>query len=141
MKRFTKFFLLLAAALLTGCAVYREGPPPPVAAANLPRPLTLTEIKEMSARGVSDQTIISALSASRAVYRLTSQEVKELQQAEVSPAVIDYLLKTPETYKQARPRYRASYYYYPYPPPPYYPVYPFGFHGDFFYDFHHGHHW
>ena len=26
-------------------------------------------------------------------------------------------------------------------PPPYYPIHPFGFHGDFFYDFHHGHHY
>lgn len=105
--------LLLAAALLSGCATYRE-PPPPVTT-SLPRPLNLAEIREMSARGVSDETILSALRASRAVYRLSAHDIAALQEARVSSAVIDYLLKTPELYPAQLPVYRTYYYY----PPPY----------------------
>lgn len=117
-RRIDRIFVsvLLAAVLLSGCAVYREGPPPG-AVASLPRPLSLAEIKEMSAQDVSDETIIKALSASRAVYRLKARDITALQEARVSQAVIDYLLKTPELYKAEPPRYR-TYHYYP-PPLPY----------------------
>jgi len=100
---------LILVALVSGCATHTHT----VAG---PRPLSLAEIQDMSARGVSDETILATLRASPAVYRLTSRDVAALQEARVSPAVIDYLLKTPELYKP-EPIYRT--YYYPYPPPPY----------------------
>ena len=137
MKTFFTMTLILAAAFLSGCAtraVYREAP-----VATAPPSLTLPQIKEMTAKGVSDETILSALRASRAAYKLTSKDVMDLQEAKVSQAVLDYLLSTPQLYPaQPAPRYRT--YYSPYPPP-YYPVYPFWFHHDFYYDFHHGHHY
>ncbi len=124
--------LLLAAALLSGCATYREESPS-VAVASLPRPLSLAEIREMSAKGVSDETILAALRASRAVYRLSAQDISALQEARVSPAVIDYLLKTPELYQAERRLYRTYYYY---PPPPYW----WDWHWGFGYYGHHGWH-
>ena len=138
MKSFFAFTLVLAAAIfLNGCATatYRETP---VVAA--PPAVTLTQIKEMTARGVSDETILSALRASRAVYKLTSKDVLDLQEAKVSPAVIDYLLSTSQLYppQPAPGRYRTYYYYYPPPPWPYYDWY---WHFDFHHDWHHGHHW
>ncbi|MEK7684127.1 MAG: hypothetical protein AAB466_01750 [Verrucomicrobiota bacterium] len=128
MKSLILLSLPLAAVLLSGCATYREGPPP-----GAPPPLTLAEIKEMSARGVSDGTILTALRASHAVYRLSAQDIAALQEARVSPAVIDYLLKTPELSKAEPPRYRTYYYYYP-PPPFWY------WHDPFWFGWHYGHH-
>ena len=126
------FSLVLAVLFLAGCATYHE--PPVVRTA--PAPLSLTQIKEMSAKGVNDETLLSALRASRAVYLLASDDVKDLQDARVSKAVIDYLLTTQQLYRAQRPRY--DYYY----PPPYW--YWGGWHHDFgVHDFHHdfhGHH-
>lgn len=134
MKRLVLPPLLLAAALLSGCATYRETPTP-VTAASLPRPLSLAEIREMSARGVGDGTILTALRASRAVYQLTAQDLAALQEAKAGPAVIDYLLKTPELHKVEPPRYRTYYYYYyPLPPPYWY------WHDPFWFGWHYGHH-
>lgn len=124
--------LLMAAVLLSGCATYQEGPPPG-AVASLPKPLSLAEIREISARGVSEETILTALRASRAVYRLSAQDISALQEARVSPAVIDYLLKTPELYQAEPPRYRTYYYYYP--PPPYW-----YWHDPFWFGWHRGYH-
>ena len=122
--------ILAAVVFVSGCATRTSYHRPPV---NAPPTLTLTQIKEMTARGVSDETILTALRTSRAVYKLTSKDVLDLQEAKVSPAVIDYLLSTPQLYPPPAPvRYRTYNYYYP-PPWPYY----FGFH----HDFHHGHHW
>lgn len=132
MKSLVLLSLLLAVALLGGCATHREGPPPG-ATASLPRPLSLAEIREMSAKGVGDETILTALRASRAVYRLSAQDIAALQEARVSPAVIDYLLKTPELYKEPPPVYRTYYNYYP-PPPYWYGHWGFGYYG------HHGWH-
>ena len=132
MKSLALLPLLLAAALLSGCAIYQEAPPP-ATATSLPRPLSLAEIREMSARGVSDETILTALRASRAVYRLSAQDIAALQEARVSPAVIDYLLKTPELYQAERRVYRTYYYYYP--PPPYW-----YWRDPFWFGWHHGWH-
>ena len=136
MNRFFAVILVVAAALLGGCAtesVYREAP-----VATAPPALTLTQIKEMTAKGVSDETILSALRASRAVYKLTRKNVMELQEAKVSQAVIDYLLSTPQLFAAPAPRYR---YYYYYPPPWPYPYwYDWHWHFDWHHDFHHGHH-
>jgi hypothetical protein len=127
MKSLALLPLLLAAALLSGCATHRKTPPP-VAAASLPRPLSLAEIREMSARGVSEATILTALRASRAVYRLSAQDIAALQEVRVSPAVMDYLLKTPELYQAPTPVYRTYYNYYP---PPYW-----GWHGGYGFGWH-----
>lgn len=138
MKRLLAATLIVAAVFLSGCAteVYREPPP---RAATPPPALTLEQIKEMTAKGVSDETILNALRASRAVYRLTSKDVTELQEAKVSPAVIDYLLTTPQMQPPPQPRYR--YYYYAYPPWPYWHDWYWGFHHDWHHDGgHHGHH-
>lgn len=99
--------LLLAAALVGGCATHRETLPP-VTAANPPKPLSLAEIREMSAAGVSDETILAALRASRAVYHLSARDLAALREARVRPAVIEYLLKTPELYKERRTVYRTD---------------------------------
>lgn len=132
MNRFLSIILVAAAILASGCAterVYREGP---LVAA--PPALTLAQIKEMTAKGVSGETILNALRASRAVYRLTSADVVDLQQANVSQAVIDYLLSTPQLYPpQPVVRYRTYYYYDPWP---YWWWY--DWHWD--YGWHHGHH-
>jgi hypothetical protein len=134
MKNLILLPLLLVAALLSGCATSPHGPPPGTVT-GVPRPLSLAEIREMSARGVGDETILTALRASRAVYRLSVQDLSALQEARVSPAVIDYLLKTPELYQEPTPVYRTYYYA---PPPPYWywhdPFW-FGFHGH--YGWHH----
>lgn len=138
MKSLFAAMLILAAAFLSGCATAcREAP---VVAA--PAALTLTQIKEMSARGVSDDTTLSALRASRAVYKLTSKDVLELQEAKVSPAVIDYLLSTPQLNppRPATVRYRTYYYYAPAPWPYWGPYWHSGWHVGFHNDFHHGHH-
>ena len=125
------FSLVLAALFLAGCATYHE----PSVVRTAPAPLSLAQIKEMSAKGVSDETLLSALRASRAVYLLGSDDVKDLQDAKVSKTVIDYLLTTQQLYRAQRTRY--GYY-----PPPYW--YWGGWHHDFgVHDFHHdshGHH-
>lgn len=120
--------LLLAAALLSGCATYQEAPPS--VTTSLSRPLSLAEIREMSARGVSDEMILAALRASHAVYQLSAQDISALQEARVSAVVIDYLLKTPELYPAQHPVYRTYYYF---PPPYWYGHWEFGYHA--------WHHW
>lgn len=133
MKSLLATMLLVAAAFLSGCAttVYREPPRPIVAP---PPALTLAQVKEMSAKGVSDDTILNALRASRAVYQLTSADVKDLQDAKVSQAAIDYLLSTPQLYPPTRVIYRSYYYY------PVYPYWHYDWHGDWHHDFHHDFH-
>lgn len=129
MKTFFTVMLLVAAAFVSGCAtrtVYRELP-----VVSAPPALTLVQIKEMAAKGVSDETILNALRASRAVYRLTSKDVMELQEAKASQPIIDYLLSTPLLYKDDLLRSRAYYYYWP--------SYP-GYSHWSFYDFHHAVH-
>ena len=93
--------------------------------------LSVADIKEMARKGVSEQTILNVLQASRAIYTLTTQDVTELQEAKVSRAVTDYLLATPLLYKDDLLRSRAYYNYTP--------VYPGYWHWSF-HDFHHGVH-
>lgn len=90
--------------------------------------LSVAEIKEMAGKGVSEQTLLNVLRASRAIYTLTTQDVSELQEAQVSRGVIDYLLSTPLLYKDDLLRSRAYYNYTP--------VYPGYWHWSF-HDFHH----
>jgi hypothetical protein len=91
----------------------------------------MDEIKEMSSKGVSDETIISALRATRAAYHLKSVHVADLQQAGVSQAVIDYLLSSPQIFPPTPPR---VYYY---SPPPVWIDWP---HFHHHHHHHHGHH-
>lgn len=104
----------------------------PAIQTNTPPPVTnvlrLADIKELAGKGVSEQTILNVLRASRAIYTLTTQDVTELQEAKVSQAVTDYLLSTPLLYKDDLLRSRAYYYYAP--------LYPGYWHWSF-HDFHH----
>lgn len=97
--------------------------PPPVS-----NVLSLADLKEMAGKGVSEQTMLNVLRASRAIYTLTTQDVTELQEAKVSRGVVDYLLSTPLLYKDDLLRSRAYYNYAP--------VYPGYWHWSY-YDFHH----
>lgn len=107
MKILAGLFVVIAALLMSGCAS------DDYAQVQLPPPPTLDQIKELAAKDVSDKTIIDMLRASRAVYHLTADQVKNLQEANVSQAVIDYLLSTPKLYPQ--PVVVHRYYYYPEP--------------------------
>lgn len=138
MKHSLAFILIVAgASFLSGCAtrVYREVPE-----AALPPGLTLAQIKEMASRGVGEETILSALRASRAVYRLNSKDVVELQEAGVSQAVIDYLLSTPRLDPPPPPPRIRAYYYFYYDPWPYWWGHDWYWHYDWHHGFHHGHH-
>ena len=90
----------------------------------------------MTAKGVSDETIIASLRATRAAYHLKTEHITWLQQAGVSQAVIDYLLSTPQLFPPLPP----PYYYYR----PYYGPYPFIWYGGHYHGYrhhhHHGHH-
>lgn len=107
-------------------------PNTPVLNTNTPPPivnvLSLADIKEMAGKGVSEQTMLNVLRASRAIYTLTTQDVTDLQEAKVSRAVSDYLLSTPLLYKDDLLRYRTNYYYTP--------LYPGYWHWSF-HDYHH----
>ena len=92
----------------------------------------MAELKEMSAKGVADETIIGALRATRAAYYLKSEHVIDLQQAGVSREVIDYLLSTPQLFPPLPPGVYA------YPDPFFYdPFWPsFHHHGFYHHHFH-----
>lgn len=115
--------------------------PPPVA-----NVLKLADIREMAAKGVSEQTILNMLRTSRAIYTLTTQDVTELQEAKVSRAVTDYLLSTPLLYKDDLLRSRAYYYYAPLYPgywhwsfhDVHHDVHHYGSHYSYGHDSHHG---
>jgi len=77
MRNWRALILILTGAFLSGCAttVYHE--PPPAVVTALPA-LSLAQIKEMTAGRQRHETILSALRASRAVYKLTSKDVMDL---------------------------------------------------------------
>lgn len=78
----------------------------------------------MASKGVSEQTIINALRATRAAYYLTTAHVLDLQQGGAPQSVIDYLLSTPQIFPPVSQRY-----YYYYSPP-----------AIWWHDWHHHHH-
>ena len=90
--------------------------------------LTRAEIQELAQHKVSETNIVKYLRSTGAMYSLTTKEVNELQQANVSEGVIDYLLNTPRLYRDSALLYQYLYY-----PPLYYPWYG-GWH---YYDYHH----
>lgn len=64
MNRFLSITLIAAALFVSGCAterVYREGP----SVVSAPPALTLAQIKEMTAKGVSDETAFIATTTIR----------------------------------------------------------------------------
>lgn len=60
--------------------------------------LSLPDISELSRRRVPDGLIIHYLDASRSVYVLRTEEVLRLRKSGVSNDVLDYILKTPQSY-------------------------------------------
>ena len=86
-------------------------------------PLSLGDIIELSQKGVPADFIIHYIWDTRAVYRLSSNDVARLRKAGVSQRVIDYLLSVPRGYAQPYSYPYPSGAYYPYP---YYP-YPYGY--------------
>lgn len=118
--------------LLAGCATARGYRGRAIGTVTGAAALSLDQIKELSQKGVSAETIISILKASGAVYNLTTDDVMELQRASVSKTVIDYMLITPVP-RADRP-YRYDYYYSPWPMPY------LDWHWDWHHDIDFGHH-
>lgn len=94
--------VLLAAALLYGCA--SPGPPPPP-------PPSPAEVVEMAKAGRGASEIIQRMRASRAVYRLPASELAALRAQGVPDPVIDHMQNTyiqaerDDAYRHARDRY------------------------------------
>lgn len=61
------------------------------------QPLTLVDIKAMSAAGLTDEVIISQIRASHTAYRLSAADIIDLHNARVSSKVIDFMINTPGT--------------------------------------------
>lgn len=60
------------------------------------RVFSLGDIKNLAAAGLSDDIIVSQIRNSRAVYRLSSNDIIDLKNAGVSEQVIDYMINTPD---------------------------------------------
>jgi outer membrane lipoprotein SlyB len=56
--------------------------------------LTLNDIKNMSANGVSDNVIIGQIQATNSIFYLNSDQIIDLKNAGVSQRVIDYMVQT-----------------------------------------------
>jgi hypothetical protein len=76
--------LVLAAALVAGCASPPQLPPPP----------TTTEIVQMAKDGASAEVIIQRIEASRGVYPLPASEFARLRAEGVPDRVIDHMQDT-----------------------------------------------
>ena len=104
--------------------------------------LSLSEIKELATKNVSETNTVKYLRSTAGIYTLTTKDIDDLRAASVSNGVVDYLLTTPAL--------RGTLYYYPtlYPAYLYRPAYPwwdyhhhhFDYHHDFHYGSHHDHH-
>lgn len=104
--------------------------------------LSLSEIKELTAKNVSETNTVKYLRSTGGIYTLTTKDIDDLRAGSVSNGVVDYLLTTPAL--------RGGLYYYPtlYPTYLYRPAYPwwdyhhhhFDYHHDFHYGSHHDHH-
>jgi outer membrane lipoprotein SlyB len=58
------------------------------------QPLSMQDIKDMSAAGISDNVIISQIRATNSVYRLSSGDIISLKNAGVSQRVINAMIQT-----------------------------------------------
>lgn len=56
--------------------------------------LSIEDIKRMSQSGVADDKIISLIHSTGSVYHLTTDDIKELKEANVSQRVIDAMIQT-----------------------------------------------
>jgi outer membrane lipoprotein SlyB len=57
-------------------------------------PLTVDDIKEMTQARWSDQVIINQIDATHSVFYLSTADIIDLKNSEVSQKVIDYMIKT-----------------------------------------------
>jgi outer membrane lipoprotein SlyB len=57
-------------------------------------PLSIQDIKAMTRAHLSDDVIIDQIRATQSVFYLTSQEIIDLKNAQVSSRVIDYMIRT-----------------------------------------------
>ena len=135
MKTYRFLASLLAVALLAGCAgidknercmlVQHKVSPAVYDRMVHGDILTLSDIIELSRRGVPSSLIIRYLDSTRAIYALDKPALARLNQEKVCKEVIDYLLQTPVMFG-ARYYSRPGYYGGPvYPYDAYYPCYPY----------------
>jgi hypothetical protein len=93
-----------------------------IAAANQRPPLSLEEIQQMSARGISDDVIIGQIRTSGSVYNLTADQVTWLHDYGVHDGVIREMQatawRTPRRIYTAAPVVQPVYVVEPMPPPP-----------------------
>jgi hypothetical protein len=87
-------------------AVYSSPPqspavqnPQPVQGSDQGQPGNVSDIKALAKAGLGDTVIISQIRNSRAVYRLSADEIIDLKTNKVSEAVIDFMINT-----SSRPR-------------------------------------
>ncbi len=76
--------MVLFVASMAGCATLRE----------VPRPVRVPEIVELSKGGMPADEIIAKMRASGTVYRMTASQLADLQQQGVAGAVVDYMQQT-----------------------------------------------
>ena len=107
----------LALAVLIGGCTYQI---------RQPEPFTTEQIIQLTREGKPPEFIIEKIRTSGTVYRMTAQDVVELDKQGVDRKVIDEMLDT-----ERRAIERRAYHDYWYPPYPYYYPYPgpFYYHG------------
>jgi len=75
----------------------RQQYPDTYARAQAGTPLSLADVKAMTAAHVSDDTIIAQIINSRTVYHLNATDIIDLHDSGVSQRVIDFIVNTPTT--------------------------------------------
>jgi hypothetical protein len=97
------FFVVSAVVLLQSCAVY-----------NTPyyfKPVTVSEIVQMSRDKMPSRDIINEIKNSHSAYNLKASEYAKLQKAGVSDSVVDYMQNTHLDMIRHDERMRNSYYW------------------------------
>ena len=111
MKRSLVFFFVATLAVLTtgGCATTasrprstaaalaaeRGAPAPLVSTLQRGGRLSLADIEHLASLKIPDNVTLAYLRGSRAIYQLTTTQISQMREAQVSDRVIDYLLTTP----------------------------------------------
>jgi hypothetical protein len=89
---------------------------PPVVVTSAPPPIvgpvTIEDVKAMSAQKVSDETIINHIRQTRTIFHMTASSIIELKGAGVSEKVINYMIETPTLFAPPPPPPTYT------PPPP-----------------------
>lgn len=106
--------LLLATALVTGCATLRP-----------PDPMTLEQVIELSKNGTPPEDIITRLQETRTVIAISGARFAKLRELGVDDSVLDYLQKSyvSAVEMEARMRYQNPYWGYGGWGPPYRPMF------------------